>query len=170
MDILFLIFLDQICPKWIKLDKTWSNWKLSNGSTYQKIVSIKIFHIYKKDANYTFFYFFGCDLSKMDQTWSNWKLSNSCRYQKILECIKSCHIYKKDENGHFVFDFIGSDLSKMDQTWPNWKLSKGQLISKGLFDILKFIQKWSLGQMCTEKCPNVPFLEESRRPKSPFEN
>ena len=26
MAILFLIFLDQICPKWIKLDQTWSNW------------------------------------------------------------------------------------------------------------------------------------------------
>ena len=26
MAVLFLIFLDQICPKWIKLDQTWSCW------------------------------------------------------------------------------------------------------------------------------------------------
>ena len=32
------------------------------------------------------------------------------------DAIKSCHIYKKDENGCFIFDFFGSDLSKMDQT------------------------------------------------------
>jgi hypothetical protein len=30
--------------------------------------------------------------------------------------IKSCHIYRKDKNGCFVFDYFGSDLSKMDQT------------------------------------------------------
>ena len=30
--------------------------------------------------------------------------------------MKSCHIYRKDKNGCFVFDFFGSDLSKMDQT------------------------------------------------------
>ena len=29
--------------------------------------------------------------------------------------IKSCHIYRKDKNGCFVFDFSGSDLSKIDQ-------------------------------------------------------
>ena len=28
--------------------------------------------------------------------------------------IKSCHIYRKDKYGCFVFDFFGSDLSKMD--------------------------------------------------------
>ena len=30
--------------------------------------------------------------------------------------IKSCHIFKKNKNGHLIFDFFGSDLSKMDQT------------------------------------------------------
>ena len=34
--------------------------------------------------------------------------------------IKSCHILKKNKNGHFIFwlffDFFGSDPSKMDQT------------------------------------------------------
>jgi hypothetical protein len=62
MAVLVLIFLDQICPKWIKLDQI--------GFPYQS----------KKFT------------------------------------IKSCHIYRKDQNGCFVFDFFGSDLSKMDQT------------------------------------------------------
>ena len=30
--------------------------------------------------------------------------------------IKSCHIFKKNKNGHFIFGFFGSDPSKMDQT------------------------------------------------------
>ena len=60
MAVLFLIFLDQIRPKWIKLDQI--------GFPYQS-------------KNVT---------------------------------IKSCHIYRKDKNGCFVFDFFGSDLSKMD--------------------------------------------------------
>ena len=33
--------------------------------------------------------------------------------------IQSCHIFKKNKNGCFVFDFFGSDPSKMDQTWSN---------------------------------------------------
>ena len=28
----------------------------------------------------------------------------------------SCHIFKKNKNGSFIFDFFGSDPSKMDQT------------------------------------------------------
>ena len=34
--------------------------------------------------------------------------------------MKSCHIYRKEKNGCFVFDFFGSDMSKMDQTGSNW--------------------------------------------------
>ena len=30
--------------------------------------------------------------------------------------IQSCHIFKKNKNGHLIFDFFGSDPSKMDQT------------------------------------------------------
>ena len=30
--------------------------------------------------------------------------------------IKSCQIFKKNKNGHFIFGFFYSDLSKMDQT------------------------------------------------------
>ena len=44
MAVLFLIFLDQIRPKWIKLDQTWSNWI----SQQSKNVTIKSCHIYKK--------------------------------------------------------------------------------------------------------------------------
>ena len=62
MTALFLIFLDQICPKCIKLDQIGFSHKSKNVT------------------------------------------------------IKSCHIYRKDKNGSFVFDFFGSDLSKMDQT------------------------------------------------------
>ena len=62
MAVLVWIFLDQIRPKWIKLDQI-------GFLTNQKSVTIK-----------------------------------------------SCHIYRKDKNGCFVFDFFGSDLSKMDQT------------------------------------------------------
>ena len=62
MAVLFLIFLEQICPKWIKLDQTGFPHQSKNVTT------------------------------------------------------KSCHIYRKDKNGCFVFDFFGSDLSKMDQT------------------------------------------------------
>ena len=68
MAVLFLIFLDQICPKWIKLDQTWSNC-ISHQS---KNVTVKSCHIYRKDKNDFFvFDFFGSDLSKMDQTWLN---------------------------------------------------------------------------------------------------
>ena len=44
--------------------------------------------------------------------------------------------------------------------------SKGQIISKGLFGTLEFFQKMNVEAiLCTENCPNVRFLEESRRPK-----
>ena len=44
MAVLFLIFLDQICPKWIKLDQI--------GFPHQcKNVTITICHIYRKDKN-----------------------------------------------------------------------------------------------------------------------
>ena len=61
MAVLLLIFLDQISPKWIKLDQ----------------------------------------------------IGFLCQYKNVT--INSCHIYRKDKNGCFMFDFFGSDLSKMDQ-------------------------------------------------------
>ena len=62
MAILFLIFLDQIRPKWIKLDQI--------GYPHQsKNVTIKSCHIFKKNKNgRLIFDFFGSDPSKMDQT------------------------------------------------------------------------------------------------------
>ena len=47
MAVLFLIFLDQISPKWIKLDQNGSKW-ISHQS---KNVTIKSCNIYKKDKN-----------------------------------------------------------------------------------------------------------------------
>ena len=114
MAVLFLIFVDLICPKWTKLDQTWSKW-ISHKS---KSVSIDSFHIYKKNKNGCFIFdFFGSDLPKwikLDQTWSNW-----ISHQSKNVTIKSCHIYRKDKNDCFIFEFFRSDLSKLDQTWSN---------------------------------------------------
>ena len=112
MDVLFLIFLDQICPKWIRLDLTWSNW-ISHKS---KNVLKKSFHIYKKDkCGYL-------NLDFFDQICPKWIKLDQIRFltnQKIVT-IKSCHIYKKDSNGCFIIlDFFGSDPSKVDQSWSN---------------------------------------------------
>ena len=53
MAVLFSIFLDQICPKWIKLDQT--------GFPHQSKNITK-----NKNGHFTFD-FFGSDMSKMDQ-------------------------------------------------------------------------------------------------------
>ena len=85
MAVLFLIFLDQIRPKWIKLDQTWSNW-ISHQS---KNVAIKSCHIYRKDKNgCSVFDFFGSDPSKMNETWSNlikmdFSQIKKCFYKKL---------------------------------------------------------------------------------------
>ena len=67
--VLFLIFLDQICPKWIKLDQDWISHRSKN-------VTIKSCHIYKKDKNGCFVFDFFDQICpkwiKLDQTWSNW--------------------------------------------------------------------------------------------------
>ena len=61
MAILLLIRLDQICPKWIKLDQ-------NEFLTNQKIVNIKSCHIYHEDKNGHFVSDqIESDLSKMDQ-------------------------------------------------------------------------------------------------------
>ena len=57
MAVLFLIFLDQICPNWIKLDQI--------GFPHQsKNVTIKICHIYRKDKNGCFVFDFFVGFSK----------------------------------------------------------------------------------------------------------
>ena len=62
MAILFLIFLDQICPKWIKLDQI--------GFPHQsKNVTKKVVTFTERiKMAVLFLIFFGSDLSKMDQT------------------------------------------------------------------------------------------------------
>ena len=65
MTVWFFDFLDQICPKWIKLDQTCSNW-ISHQS---KNVSIQSCDIYNKNKNsYLILDQIGSDPSKMDQT------------------------------------------------------------------------------------------------------
>ena len=62
MAILFLIFLDQICPKWIKLDQI-------GFLTNQKEIAIKSCHIYHGEKNHHYIFDqIGSQLSKMDQT------------------------------------------------------------------------------------------------------
>ena len=75
MALLFLIFLDQICPKWIKLDQI--------GFPHQsKNVTIKICHIYRKDKNGSFVFDFfvqnGSNLIKLDWT----EQGNDCILKK----------------------------------------------------------------------------------------
>ena len=119
MTVLFLIFFGQICPKWIKVDQTWS--KLIKLDQIGFLINLKKVTI--KVVTFTdrikmtvlFLIFFGSDLSKMDQTWSKW-----ISHQSKNVAIKSCHIYRKDKNACYVFGFFGSDLSKMDQIWSNW--------------------------------------------------
>ena len=84
-------------------------------------VQIRLFHVCQA-VTFTkrikmavlFWIFFWSDLSKMDKTWSNW-----ISHQSKNVNLKSCHTYKKDNNGCFILDFFESDLSKMDQTWSN---------------------------------------------------
>ena len=42
------------------------------------------------------------------------QLLNGCTCQNVST--KSCHISKKNENGHSIFGFFGSDPYKMNQT------------------------------------------------------
>ena len=113
MAVLFLIFLDQICPKWIKLDQI--------GFPHQsKNVPIKICHIYRKDKNGCFVFDFfwirsvqnGSNLIKLD-------------FSPIKNVtIKSCHIYHEDKNGYFIFDIFGSHVSKMELKRNHYQISK----------------------------------------------
>ena len=78
MAVLFLIFFDQTCPKWIKLDQI--------GFPHQsKNVTIKSCHIYRKDKNGYLFLIF------LDQICPKWiKLDHigfltnqKCYYKKL---------------------------------------------------------------------------------------
>ena len=136
MAVLFLIFLDLIRPKWIKLDQTWSKW-ISHQS---KNVTIKSCHIYRKDKNGRFVFDF-LDLIypkwiKLDQTWSKW-----ISHKSKSVSIKSFHIYKNNNIGCLIFDFFGSDLSKMDQTWSNLIKLDFSPIKKCYYKKLSHLQK-----------------------------
>ena len=61
MAILFFDFLDQICPKWIKLDQI-------GFLTNQKMLLLKVVTFTERIKMTVLFLFFGSDLSKMDQT------------------------------------------------------------------------------------------------------
>jgi hypothetical protein len=52
---------------------------------------------------------------KFDQTCSNW-----ISHQSKNVSIQSCHIYKLDENGHFILDQICPKWIKLDQIGSNW--------------------------------------------------
>ena len=116
--------LIQLDPTWsnlIKLDQTWPNLiKLYQTGflTNQKMLLQKVVPFTERIKMAVLFWIFLDQICpkwiKLDQTWSNW-----ISHQSKNVTIKSCHIYKKDNNGPSVFDFCGSDLSKMDQTWSN---------------------------------------------------
>ena len=117
MAVLFLIFLDHICPKWIKLDQ--------NGFlTNQKVFLLKVFKFAKRITMAVLFWIFLDEicpkLIKLVQTWSNLiKLDFSpikkCDYKKFS------HL-QKGQRGLFYFWFFwirsvqnGSNLIKLDQ-------------------------------------------------------
>ena len=116
--------MDQICPKWIKMDQTWSNWihypKFSTFSTFYKfLIFLSIYLPFIIKAN-----IFRSDLSKMDQNGSNLiKLEFSpikkCCYKKLS------HLpWRKEISLYLWSDWIrtvqnGSNLIKLDQAWSN---------------------------------------------------
>ena len=101
--------------------------------------------------------------------------STGCHYgqfhQEILQKVKELGVGVKQELSDMStirVNYRRSSVTRKIQ--QNDSYTKGQLISKGLFGLLEFFQKTNVGAiLCTENCPNVRFLEESRRPKSPFE-
>ena len=80
------------------------------------------------------------NLNKVLQTWSN--LIKMEFHQSKNVIIKSCHIYRKDQNDRLIFDFFGSDLSKMGQTWLNFLARNGFLAVMAYLQKLLFVQKY----------------------------
>ena len=145
---MFLKFLDQICPKWIKLDQI-------GFLTNQKMILKKVDTFTKRIKSFFFVFLIisiqnGWNLIKLDFHQSKIVTIKYChiyhedkngylifdffRIRSVQNgsnlikldfspiknvTTKSCHIYHEDEYGYFIFDFCGSDLSKMDQTWSN---------------------------------------------------
>ena len=99
--IFILIRLNQICPKWTKMDETWSN-----------LISDEIIiEIYHPIFNFIYFLIRFNQICpkwiRMDQTWSN-LISDEI----IIEIY--CQIFN-----FIFFDQIESDLSLMDQNGSN---------------------------------------------------
>ena len=91
----FLIFFDQIYPKWIKLD-------LIGFPHQSKNVPIKSCHIYRKAKNGCFIFDFF--VIRSVQNGSNLLKLDFSLIKKVT--IISCHICRKDKNGCFVYDFF----------------------------------------------------------------
>ena len=99
MAVLFWIFLDQICPKWIKLDQTWSNLIKLDFSPIEKCYHKKLPHL-QKGWQWLFYFGFFLDqicpkLIKLDQT------GFSPIKKDVI--IKSCHINRKYRNNCWIF-------------------------------------------------------------------
>ena len=115
MAVLFWIFLDQICQKWIKLDQTRWNWISHQSKILLKKVITFTERICKNGC--FVFDFFGSDLPEMDQTWSNWISDQSKNVT-----IKSCHSYRKDKNDFFIFGVFWIRSVQNESSWIALKL------------------------------------------------
>ena len=120
----FFIRLNQICPKWIKMDQTWSN-----------LISDEIIiEIYYQIFNFIYFLIRFNQICpkwiKMDQTWSN------LIFDEII-----IEIYHWSDFQLWLFlDQIKSDPSKMDQTWSYWISDKIIIeIYHQLFNFIYFL-------------------------------
>ena len=129
MAVWFLIFLDQICPKWIKLEQLdfwWNNhWNIL--SDFQP-------------------YIFFIRLNQICQNGSEWIKLDQNRSNLISDEIIIV-IYIQIYQQYSFFDQIYLDLFKMDQTWTNW--ISDEIIVKIYHQIFNFIYFLiRLNQMC----------------------
>ena len=120
MAVLFWIFLDQICPKWIKHDQTWSNLIKLDFSLIKKCYYKKLPHLQKGWQWLFYFGFFWSDLSKLDQTWSNLIKPDQNGFSPIKKCYYKKLSHLQYRNDRLIFDFFwirsvknGSNLIKL---------------------------------------------------------
>jgi hypothetical protein len=131
-DFHFFIRLNQICPKLIKMDQTWSNW------IYEEI----IIEIYRQIFNLIFF-LIDSDLSKRDQNGSNlikldfwwnnyWNISSDFQLYSFFDQIESARVQN------------GSNLIKLDFWWNNhWNISSDFQLYYFLSGWIRSVQNWS---------------------------
>jgi hypothetical protein len=130
-DFHFFIRLNQICPKLIKMDQTWSNW------IYEEI----IIEIYRQIFNLIFF-LIDSDLSKRDQNGSNlikldfwwnnyWNISSDFQLYSFFDQIESARVQN------------GSNLIKLDFWWNNhWNISSDFQLYYFLSGWIRSVQNW----------------------------